>query len=344
MGEKKQILSDIVVVRLGLIVLLVFFHSFAIYGGGWQRLYVPPYVGLYYWLDWLSYSFMLESFVFISGLLFGYQERKKGGIPLDKLLIKKAKRLLIPSFIFSVLYFFCFEYSGSIGWKNVYDWIIGIHHMWFLPMLFLCFLFVAVFRKWIDQFFNLAVAICIILSILSFLTLPLRLDKTMEYLPFFVVGYGIGFKDYQLSHISIKTWIIVVILFILFFMGFTILNPYLMEIKGNYTALIRCCIYSIVNIGRLIYSALGVLLVYMAMSKVKQKGIVLNRSLIKVSECCFGVYLIHQFILVYLYDYTSLPTIINYIWLPWLCFIIALLLSITLSLLINKLKIGRQLI
>ena len=75
--KKKKVLVEIVMVRLCLIILLVFFHAFAIYGGAWNRVFTPPHIEVYFWLDWLSYSFMLETFVFISGLLFGIQELKK---------------------------------------------------------------------------------------------------------------------------------------------------------------------------------------------------------------------------------------------------------------------------
>ena len=42
MNNKKQVYNDIVIVRLGLIILLVFFHAFAIYGGAWNRRITPP--------------------------------------------------------------------------------------------------------------------------------------------------------------------------------------------------------------------------------------------------------------------------------------------------------------
>lgn len=98
------------------------------------------------------------------------------------------------------------------------------------------------------------------------------------------------------------------------------------------------------NCGKLIYSGLGVLIVYIVMERIRNSGLTINRFWISLSECCFGVYLFQQFVLVYLYDYTSLPYRVNSFCLPWLCFIIALLTSIMLSWLLRQTKVSRSLI
>lgn len=68
-------------------------------------------VKIYYWIASLSYSFMLETFVFISGYVFGYQVRTKFGNNVDfhNCVTKKAKRLLVPSIVFSAIYFIIFN-------------------------------------------------------------------------------------------------------------------------------------------------------------------------------------------------------------------------------------------
>jgi len=73
----REYLSEIAFIRPLLIVLLVMYHAFIIYMGGWQE---PsgfiPCKG-YEWIARFSYSFMLETFVFISGYLFAFQRLKK---------------------------------------------------------------------------------------------------------------------------------------------------------------------------------------------------------------------------------------------------------------------------
>ena len=73
-----KMLSNVVVIRPILIVLLVFYHAFLIFQGGWGSTGQFPEVKAYWWLDKLSYSFLLEMFVFISGYVLGYQVRVKG--------------------------------------------------------------------------------------------------------------------------------------------------------------------------------------------------------------------------------------------------------------------------
>ena len=106
----KKILDNVVIIRLLLIVLLVLFHAFAIYNGAWEMPLGITSVKPYWFIASISYSFMLESFVFISGYVFGYQTRVKysSGMPLNSCLLKKAKRLLIPRIVFSILYIIFF--------------------------------------------------------------------------------------------------------------------------------------------------------------------------------------------------------------------------------------------
>lgn len=102
----KHILPEVVIIRLVLIILLVFYHSFAIFGGSWQSIEGFPSNQIYCWLDRLSYSFMLESFVFISGYILGYQAKVKGNnvITFSNLFVNKLKRLILPCVVFSFLY------------------------------------------------------------------------------------------------------------------------------------------------------------------------------------------------------------------------------------------------
>ena len=62
-----------------LIVLLVVYHALIIYGGGWSQpvgyIDVPLYRNIAGW----AYSFMLESFTFISGYVWFYTSQTGGG-------------------------------------------------------------------------------------------------------------------------------------------------------------------------------------------------------------------------------------------------------------------------
>ena len=64
----------------------------------------------------------------------------------------------------------------------------------------------------------------------------------------------------------------------------------------------------------------------------------------KLSLCCFGIYLFHQFILFALYYKTGFPRFVGPYLLPWLGFAIALPLSWLLTTLFRRTKTGKFLI
>ena len=69
----------------------------------------------------------------------------------------------------------------------------------------------------------------------------------------------------------------------------------------------------------------------------------LSNQYIKLGGYCFGVYIFQQFILQYLYYYTSLPLITG-LWLPWVGFVLALLVSFALTYIFKLTKIGKQIL
>lgn len=73
----RKILYDVLLIRILLIFLLVVYHSFAIYNGAWKPLNGFPIIKSYRCIADISYSFMLEMFVFISGLILGFQALNK---------------------------------------------------------------------------------------------------------------------------------------------------------------------------------------------------------------------------------------------------------------------------
>lgn len=66
-------------------------------------------------------------------------------------------------------------------------------------------------------------------------------------------------------------------------------------------------------------------------------------GVIKMSNCCFGVYIFQQFILKLL-NKSILPFCIDAYVYPWIAFIITLFISLILTILIRTTKLGRQLL
>jgi len=182
--------------RLILIVLLILYHSFAPFCGGWRMIDGMQPNETYFWIGKSAYSFFLEAFVFISGLLAAKSIGKADPSSLDKQFIyKKIKRLLIPSVVFSLLYFlFFYKWQGVFHFE--YSIINGCGHLWFLPMLFWCFIgLYIVARK--DYHPYAVLGIASILSICYIGAIPFQLGNAMHYFLFFYLGYII--QKYSLA-------------------------------------------------------------------------------------------------------------------------------------------------
>lgn len=184
-----KLLNEIVLIRLILILLLVLYHSFIIYKGGWRQPIGYDNVCVYSWIAKFTYSFFLETFVAVSGYIFSYQifTRKKNQ-KLGSFIINKIKRLLIPCWLFSILYYVLFLASNQYqGIDVVYKILSGTGHLWFLPMLFWCFLLGWFLVRW-EVSTKWKICSLLMLSLLSIIPLPLRLNSALSYLMFFYIG------------------------------------------------------------------------------------------------------------------------------------------------------------
>ena len=331
---KKAILNDIVIMRLILIALLIIYHSFAPFCGNWAAFDEEYSSPVYFWIGKLSYSFFLEAFVFISGLLAGYNAIIK---PIKEqsfqYIIKKVKRLIIPSIVFSIVYFICFyEWNSLPG--TIYSILNGCGHLWFLPMLFWCFVALWIVSK-INLHNYLILSFAIICALLSNDILPMRIGSAMYYFLFFYIGYLIsGGKLKCLVHPHISVIILFSTIFICLFVG-----KYNMQIySGLWGGVIFPHLYQVAM------SFSGLMATYLIVEFNVPNRCVLPHFLIILSRYSFGIYIMQQFILKYLYYYTSLPKFVDYILVPWIGIIVALLLSIIITHVSIKTRIGHYLL
>lgn len=223
------------VIRPILIVLLVFYHAFAPFSGAWEPIEGYPIIKTYWWLDKLSYAFMLEMFVFVSGYVFGYQVRIKGESKLEakNLFWGKFKRLMIPCMVFSLLYILLLGDITQPVTKTIYDLVNGAGHMWFLPMLFWCFAGVWVIEKlklkpkWV-------IPVLVLCSVFSSVPLPLRLGSAMYYMLFFYVGYLLQKADVSFDRFyTMKHCVVALIAFCVLFPTLTMLKANISSFNGG---------------------------------------------------------------------------------------------------------------
>lgn len=349
MHTQKRLLEEVCLIRLILIILLVLYHSFAPFSDSWRPLdgqqAIEP---IYRWVAIISYSFMLETFTFISGYVFGYQISRKGTTSLTYrgIGLNKFRRLIIPSLVFSLIYILILKPEMlSTPLKSTMELISGVGHMWYLPMLFCCFIAIVFIEK-----SNLRPKATIILLIglahLSFMPFPFRIGSAMYYMLFFFAGYAIQRFSFNTFKIATPKWIITALsIYVIALLLAKSSSPLqFCELNGGgYLSKALCLI--IKRFGQLLYALPGVAMVYLiSYYIIYKKKIRLNIRLINLSTYCFGIYLFQQFILQWIYYHTEVADTISIKYLPWIAFIITLLLSFLMTKLTLSTRIGRSLI
>ncbi len=204
--QKKQMLEDVVILRLLLIFLLVWYHAFCPFTGAWSAIDGYPDSTFYYWCGKSLTLVRIQTLIFISGYLLGYNaNRKPDALNFNGCVVKKLKRLILPSVIFSTIYYAIFYDLSEPWYKISYDIINGCGHLWFLPMIFWCFVGVYIVEK-IKIKTCYVVALGVLASILSVNIFPLRLGNAMSYFILFYLGYGIkrGYFDKLVNNIRLE--------------------------------------------------------------------------------------------------------------------------------------------
>lgn len=343
MEQKKLLrLDEVTLMRTILAFLIVFMHSFTCYQGSWAKPEGYVDIPVYKWIARTSFAFTLEAFVFISGYLVAFQSiGLKRVVSLKSLVINKLKRLLLPSVLFSCFYFFFFyEYNG-LG-HFFYSIINGCGHMWFLPMLFWCFIGgwlleqIKVKDRW-----KLVFLAC--LNLFWPISLPLRMTEASNFMFYFYLGYVV-FKHF--SHIKgTITRKHLCLLWTLFIVVFIVFRPLkeMLVIGDQDSNISKLLTMSGRSACQLFYAVIGTLSFYLTVIWYTEHHKI-QPFTVKLASCCFGIYLFQQFVLKGLYYKTSFAEIVGPYWLPWLGFLIAAPLSFFLSTLLLKSKTGRFLI
>ena len=341
--EKKQIrLDEVTLMRTILAILIVFMHSFTCYQGGWPQPEGYKDIPAYMWIARTSFAFTLEAFVFISGYLVAFQRftlRRVGGGIL--LIVNKLKRLILPSVIFSSLYFVLFCSYKGIG-NLIYSLLNGCGHMWFLPMLFWCFIGEWLLEKIkIKDAWKLGFLVC--LNLFWPIALPLQLTPFANYMVYFYGGYYVyKHSDEIKKAIANKSIIWLWVLFAVVFVFFRPLKESL-TIGDQEERLFKMITFSSRKLCQFLYASIGTMAFYCTAVWYTQKK-QLKQFTIKLASCCFGIYLFQQFILELLYYQTTLPSMLGPYWIPWCGFCVTIILSYFISNLLLKTKVGRFLI
>lgn len=330
------------------IFLLVVWHSFIIYTGGWMEPVGLKFIEGYWWIAKLSYACMLELFVFVSGYVLGLTLERKNP-SFQSLLVSKFRRLIIPSLFFSVIYYLLFYSLDNFTLVGtVWSVLNGCGHMWFLPMLFWTTLFSFVWDKLkLPQWLKLIGVYS--LPILSLLPIPLGLSSAMYYIPFFYTGLVIyRLHDKIVQRLYNTLWINILylgVVFVLMFIATTLISRDVLSVYiDSENFILKSIAFLCRKYLQLLCAISGIISVYGLVNYLLEvKNVKVPQWVIELNTTCFGIYLFQQFILRILYYKTPLPTLVGPYWLPWVGLMATLVLSYALTKLSLKTKLGRQL-
>lgn len=332
MAEKRLISVDFL--RAVCTLLLLADHTMAPFSHYWET--VGYENEAYYWLGRLAYSCMLPLWVVLSGYLFGH--KKKDSYAFDELVKSKFLRLIVPCIVLGTLWV-CITntVSNYLTPKGFILFFSGVEHLWFLPMLFWCFVY-----AWaIDKLPISSTKLLVLLFVLHICVWNLPsfgLLSGVYYLFWFYLGMVLSRQKNICDKVQ-KYCIPLLVLFCIFFVtGDYLLNIVTPSDTTSLTIWGRSYSQIAMHIVSFPYEIIGVLLLFAYSARIT----VMSRGLYVIAQYSMGVYLFHQFILKFLYYLAGIN--IPAFYMPWVFFPITLVISIILTHYISKCKAGRIII
>lgn len=342
--KPKRFLLDVAAIRVALIFILVFYHAFCPFtGDGHFPVKGNEPIELYKWLGIIPHYFRLEAMVFISGLLFGYTlMQHPERLSFDGCVAKKAKRLLLPCLLFSLIYFVLFYDLHQPLFVILVRLSNGVNHLWFLPMIFWCFALCYLAER---THFTPSIVLLVSIAIIALpsVDLVLGVKRVHRFFFFFYFGYAIK-KGYIKFKLVEKTRDLLLLLAT--FLTLCVTHELLPELwKKSDIFILKGIRAVIIGILHFLCPFTMTIFLYSLANRPKiQSYLKQCPRLIVLSGYCYGVYIYHSFILDYLYYHTGFVSAVPNALFPWIGFAVTLTLSLLLCHLTLKTKLGRFLI
>ncbi|EIF6165040.1 acyltransferase family protein [Clostridium perfringens] len=334
----KRTIKNCDFVKVGLMVLIVLYHSMALWiTSGWFN--QPPMkssIYLNYIARWLN-TFHIYTFTFVSGYIFSFlryeMERYK---EFKSFFIGKIRRLLIPYMFSAVIWVVPWNcYFFNINAKDIIKkYILGLSpsQLWFLLMLFIVFIIAYFLSDLIYNRMIYGIITCLIIYGIgliggTFLENYFQIFTACKYFIFFYIGiqvrhYGIR----ELNKLPLISWIILdILLFIIYMM--------LLNKIGTFFKIITICIEFILHI-------VGCLMTFIILNKIASKiEYEKNKLYIFLKKYNFTIYLFHQQVIYWVI--TLFNGKVSSLSLVIMNFVIAMIVSSIIAMLLGKTKITR---
>lgn len=230
----------------------------------------------------------------------------------------------------------------------IYDVLNGAGHLWYLIMLFWCFI-----EAWLLM--HIKIDERIVLFIIAFFAVScswmptlFRLSTSLYYLFFFYLSIiFVGNRKRCLDRLHTKPYIIVWcwVLFIISYVVIKYVAHFPLSVEG-YPIVRKAILLSINELMQMVYSTIGVIAFYFTALWYSNTSTPIKKELFlaQIGNYCFGIYIFQQFVLKWLYYRTCLPETIGPILLPWVGLLATIIISFILVYLIRLSELGRRLL
>lgn len=333
--QKKERLQSISIIRAISITFVVAFHAYGMMYASHFPATKELYRSIYFPINQFYFiNIAMPMFVFVSAYLFAFLTAKNKYPTFSYLIKNKIKRILLP--------YFCFGMIMMASTNNFHPLELlsgGFWHLWFLPMIFWCFLITYLLSK--QRFCStnkgtwLILLFCFVIALMdTFLPRILGLHNLTQWYCWFYLGWAVyQYKDWLMTTIK-RFKLIYVLLFIYFVI--TIVRP--TEYGDIYwyselsqTSMILAIWYITENIDWNKYNFI--------------------KPVISFSNYSYGIYIYHNWIQLYLISKTAQKLFPLEMWaaehtilFPFCFFLISLLISYGLTRLTLKTRVGKFLI
>lgn len=330
---KKTFFTDVAVLRSLSIMVVVAFHTTGMmYADAHFPATKALYHSIYYTFNQcLLINVAMPMFVFLSGYLFHYQLLRGRVTSFVGMVRKKALHILVPYFVFSLVM------MSTTANVNIISLLRGGYwHLWFLPMLFWCFVVSYVLRRLARPICCVAILIATFgLSLCGkFLPQIMGLHNiTVWYCWFFLGGAAFLFKEQITSfmHRYRLPWLLV--------LGYVVLTVFVPVPYGE-----RTWFATLAQVG-------AVLALWQVFHTLRPAAMQRLYPLVWLSRYSYGVYIFHNWLAVYLISSTAQRILPLAAWaaahvvlFPLGFFLATFLLSLACSWALLKTRVGKYLI
>lgn len=268
--------NDISILRVSAMLMVVLYHCLCPYSI-WDH--TDYYIGfhVYAWdvVDGMLAQIHLPIFFIISGYLYGYK-RIRGGYSKTRVFVyKKYERVLLPYLIVGL--FLCL-----LQQRNVVQLLNGISHLWFLLVIFECYLLGRTLDKALqmgDKKQLLLISFAVLLVICLSYRMPsvkiFGLWGLIKYFPYYIIGMLLCRIEFN-QFAKYKTFILL----------------------GSIGLILSLGVQQVSFKSSLLSSVLGLSIVVLSFSYMRTLQInKIPRWLISLDKCSMGIYIVHHIVI-----------------------------------------------